>query len=305
MKVSVLINNYNYQNYVIEAVNSVLSQTRPPEEIIVVDDGSTDLSPIKLQEHFSKHSTVKLILKENAGQLSCFNEGFKQSSGDIIFFLDSDDLYKPNYLENALSFYERFPECDFLMCDFERIGQATGRRADYKDDRNLGRSTIATLYRNRWLGAITTTLSARRNTLEKILPVPFVQEWVNDAENCMVYGSSIVGAHKFYCAQDLIQYRLHGKNYHFKCDGRVGHERRSRLFDFFMEKVNYPDDLYQQAGTEFKTIPKPLYKEFRLYLSIIKKSPLSALKKIRAMVPIVLHFLVNGDFSSNVPNWHL
>jgi glycosyltransferase involved in cell wall biosynthesis len=306
MKVSVLINNYNYQNYVLEAIASALKQTVPPDEIIVVDDGSKDNSAQILRENYGDHPVVKLILKEqNEGHLSCFNAGFLASTGDIIFFLDSDDLYKPNYIEEAVKFYEKHPECDFLFCDFERIGQGEGTRSDYKYDRDFGYSAIATLYRNRWVGSITTTLSIRRKILEKILPVPFLKDWINGAENCLVYGSSIVGAHKFYCAQALVQYRLHGKNDHYTRKGRVDKARRDRLFSLFTKKTNYPEDFYKQADTEFQTIPKPLYKEFRLYLNVIKQSSIPAVEKLKIMLSISLHFLSKGDFLSNVPDWHL
>ena len=62
MKISVLINNYNYQDYVIDSVNSVLNQSYPVDEIIVVDDKSTDNSVQILQDKFTNHETVKLVL---------------------------------------------------------------------------------------------------------------------------------------------------------------------------------------------------------------------------------------------------
>lgn len=263
MKVSVLINNYNYQDYVIDAVNSALEQSRVPDEIIVIDDGSSDESVVRLKQKFANHPIVKLVFKENAGQLSCFNQGFQRATGDLVFFLDSDDLYKPDYLKQAIDFYECHPECDFLICDFERIGQSSGCRADYRYDRDLGKSAIAALYRYRWVGAITTTLSVRREILEKVLPVPFLTDWINGAESCLIYGASIVGAHKFYCSQSLIQYRLHGTNDHFTRQGRVDKIRRERLFKLFTERTGDSDISQKQADIEFNTIEKPLYKEFR------------------------------------------
>ncbi len=64
MIISVLINNYNYQDYVVDAIESVLNQSHPVDEIIVVDDKSTDNSAQILQEKFSNHEIVKLILKD-------------------------------------------------------------------------------------------------------------------------------------------------------------------------------------------------------------------------------------------------
>ncbi len=104
MKCSVLVNNFNYANYVCHAVHSALEQTRVPDEIIVIDDGSTDSSIVLLQREFGAELRVKIISKENGGQLSAFNRGHQHASGEIIFFLDADDLYKEDYIERALSF---------------------------------------------------------------------------------------------------------------------------------------------------------------------------------------------------------
>lgn len=306
MKVSVLINNYNYHQYVSDAINSALNQSVQPDEVIVVDDGSTDQSAQVLRERFQNHERVKLILKEkNEGHLSCFNVGFQASFGDIVFFLDADDVYKPTYIEEALQFYKKHPKCDFLFCDFERFGEAKGNRGDYKYNRDLGYSTIATIYRHRWLGSITTTISARRHLLENILPVPYLSDWLNGAENCLVYGASLLGARKFYLAQPLVQYRLHRKNDHYTRNGRVDNRRFDRLSALFLEKMAYPDDLYKQADAEFLTIPKPLYKELRLYLNIIKRHQMPRLQKIKMALFMFGHFVAKGDFFSRVPEWHL
>ena len=69
MKVSVLINNYNYAEYVCEAIQSALSQSRPPDEIIVVDDGSTDESVALIEAEFKEQPSIHIITKSNQGQL--------------------------------------------------------------------------------------------------------------------------------------------------------------------------------------------------------------------------------------------
>lgn len=306
MKVSVLINNYNYQNYVLEAIASALKQTIQPDEIIVVDDGSKDNSAQILRDHFVDHAKVKLILKEkNQGQLSCFNEGFLASSGDIVFFLDADDLYKENYIEETLEFYKKQPDCDFLFCDFERFGNIEGFRSDYRTDRDLGYSTISTLYRQRWLGSVTTAISARRKVLEKILPNPYLEDWIYCADSCLVYGASLVGAKKFYMAQPLVLYRLHGNNFHNTGKGRIDKQKFDRLASLLFDRIGFDKELKNKIDSEFKTIPRPFYKEFRLYLNILKRSDVPYIEKIKMGLSISLHFLMHGDFFSDVPKWHV
>src|SRR5436305_907491 len=95
LKTSCLINNYNYAHFVGDAVDSALAQTVAFDEIIVVDDGSTDGSMELLTRRYGREDRVRVIRKPNGGQLSSFNEGFLGSSGDLLFFLDADDVYQP------------------------------------------------------------------------------------------------------------------------------------------------------------------------------------------------------------------
>ena len=83
--VSVLINNYNYQQYLEQAIDSALAQDYVPIEIIVVDDGSTDDLRSIIGRYGSK---IRAVFKSNGGQASAFNAGVNASRGDILCFLD-------------------------------------------------------------------------------------------------------------------------------------------------------------------------------------------------------------------------
>ena len=107
MRTTCLINNYNYEEYVLDAIQSALNQTVSFDEIIVVDDGSCDRSVELLKENYSSCDRIKLIFKENGGQMSCFYEGFIKSSGDLIFFLDADDLYCDTIILKKLLIYTK------------------------------------------------------------------------------------------------------------------------------------------------------------------------------------------------------
>ena len=97
-KISIVIANYNYGRYLRQCIDSCLSQTYPPHEIIVVDDGSTDDSRIILKEHES-HPLVRLILQDNQGQEVAMQRGLDEAAGDWIMGLDSDDCYDSSCLE--------------------------------------------------------------------------------------------------------------------------------------------------------------------------------------------------------------
>lgn len=99
---SIIIDNYNYARFLGEAIESALAQTYPHTEIIVVDDGSTDESREVIAGYGAR---VIAVLKENGGQASAFNAGFKASRGDVIIFLDADDMLLPMAVEKAMPLF--------------------------------------------------------------------------------------------------------------------------------------------------------------------------------------------------------
>ncbi|OYQ62785.1 hypothetical protein B9G53_20345 [Pseudanabaena sp. SR411] len=99
--VSVVIPCYNYGKYLEDAIDSVLVQTYPNFEIIVVDDGSTEPDTIKMLNGLNKPKT-KLIKTNNFKLPAARNNGIKEAKGKYICCLDADDLLKPTYLEKCL-----------------------------------------------------------------------------------------------------------------------------------------------------------------------------------------------------------
>ncbi len=272
MKTSCLINNYNYGRFVVEAVESALTQTHPFDEVIVVDDGSTDDSRARL-EPFVTDQKITLISKPNEGQLSCFNVGFAASTGDIVCFLDADDAYDPNYLESTLAVYEKNADCDSVYTELREYNQPPP--ADpMGEDHDLGYSVILTLCMKTWIGAPTSCLSIRRRLLEKILPIPYTEEWRTRADDCLVFGASIMGGRKYHLSQPLVRYRVHGANNYIKGKrDRFGNYRRrlaiNRLFDLLTKRSGLdPDSLPELAHREFQTLVTPTWKQWYQYSRI-------------------------------------
>jgi len=110
--VSVVIPTYNRAELLPEAIDSALQQTRPAEEIIVVDDGSTDNTKKAVGSYGAR---VRYIQQRNAGVASARNSGIRLASGDFVAFLDSDDLWVKNRLECQLNTLALHPELDFLF----------------------------------------------------------------------------------------------------------------------------------------------------------------------------------------------
>lgn len=101
--VSIIINNYNYGRFLKQAIDSALNQTYLHTEVITVDDGSTDNS----QEIITSYGNrIIPVLKENGGQASALNAGFALIRGEIVIFLDADDVLLPNIVQRVVAVFQ-------------------------------------------------------------------------------------------------------------------------------------------------------------------------------------------------------
>lgn len=292
-----IISNYNYARFLGEAIDSALRQTVPFDEIIVVDDGSTDGSMDVLNSNYGQHPVVQIVAKENRGQLSCFNEGLARSTGQFVFFLDADDVYQPDYVERAMGVYRQDRDCDFVFCARRLFGDQEGIVSAYPDNRDLGYSVITTAYFRDWIGAATSCLSMRRHVLEKILPLPFVDEWRVRADDCLVFGASLAGARKRFLAQPLVKYRVHGKNHYRRraVTRRATYRRRlaiNRLFEFIERKLHYNvTRLAEFSHREFRTIERPSFRQLVKYSRVSLGAPASVIRRLTCVAVIAGHYI--------------
>lgn len=152
--VSVIIPTYNRARLVVEAIDSVLRQTAPPREIIVVDDGSTDDTPSALAAFGNR---IVVVRQDNQGVGGARNRALAMASGRYLAFLDSDDAWLDFKLELQVDVLERNPALGFLFSDFQIKGE----------DGTITPNGLQTWYRHplRWeevLDDLTTT-SVRRS----------------------------------------------------------------------------------------------------------------------------------------------
>ena len=125
--VSVVLPTYNRGWILREAVDSVLDQVDPNDELIVVDDGSTDDTPGILNGYGDR---IKVIRQSNRGVSAARNAGIQTAAGDLIAFLDSDDLWLPGKRVRQVEFFSRHP--DALICQTEEIWIRNGVRVNPK-----------------------------------------------------------------------------------------------------------------------------------------------------------------------------
>lgn len=114
MRISVVVPTYNRREHVLRAIDSVIAQTRPVSEIVVVDDGSTDGTGEAIESRYGQ--MVKVFRQENGGVSSARNHGIRKATGDWIAFLDSDDVWFPMKIELQTEALRAFgPEFGFCF----------------------------------------------------------------------------------------------------------------------------------------------------------------------------------------------
>lgn len=120
---SVIMPAYNVEAWIGQTLNSVLRQTISDWECIVIDDGSTDKTPIVVSS--IKDNRIRLIAQNNAGVAAARNVGLEAAQGRYIAFLDADDLWHPQALERMCGTLDAHPSCVLCWADFVRFEDKT------------------------------------------------------------------------------------------------------------------------------------------------------------------------------------
>jgi glycosyltransferase involved in cell wall biosynthesis len=121
--ISVIMPAYNCEKYIIDAIESVLAQTYKNFEIIVIDDGSTDNTREVLRKYI-ENGTIRYTYQKNAGVSTARNTGIRQAEGDLIAFLDSDDLWLNHKLQVQSDLFKKYPAVDCLGGDLIGIDES-------------------------------------------------------------------------------------------------------------------------------------------------------------------------------------
>lgn len=119
--VSVVIPTYNRAQFLIQSVESVLTQTYKDIEILIVDDGSTDNTEILVKQKYSDNEKVKYLRQKNRGAAAARNYGIREARGEFFALLDSDDLWKPEKLERQIKCMRKVPEAGIIWTDMETM----------------------------------------------------------------------------------------------------------------------------------------------------------------------------------------
>ncbi|HJX31848.1 MAG TPA: glycosyltransferase family 2 protein [Thermodesulfobacteriota bacterium] len=277
---SIIITSYNYEKLLPRAIDSALQQTYPKKEIIVVDDGSTDNSR---QIITSYGNQIIPVFKKNEGRVSATNAGFFASHGEIIFFLDADDIFFPHKVGTMVNYFLQVmpltPEALIFHCMEMCTDDANSpshsiprslRTIDGKKKNSLfaklSDPEIAYQYVQKWgflpfRASPTSGLLLTRLLAGKIFPLPGKKAASQDA--CIVYASTIVGT-VYGTSQVLGSYFIHEKNLSMSqsySDNKIQHYQivdnflndilakmnKKRVISFYESRLARPH--YQHIGS--------------------------------------------------------
>ncbi|MBC8496525.1 MAG: glycosyltransferase family 2 protein [Chloroflexi bacterium] len=178
--VSVVIPTYNRAGYILDAIESVLSQTYSDYEIIVVDDGSADHTRDMLQPLIADDK-IRYVYQENQGVSAARNHGIRLAQGEYIAFLDSDDLFLPTKLEKQVAVLERSLTVAFVHAGYEKISD-TGTCLGYRDTSKISGQVSPQILLDWSVLIATPCVLVRKSVLDEVGDFDESMRWAEDLD---------------------------------------------------------------------------------------------------------------------------
>lgn len=246
-KVSIIIASYNSADYVGDAIDSVLSQTYSDYEIIVVDDGSTDETVLRLTPYRDR---ITYVYHDNRGVSATRNAGVSASTGQYLAYLDADDTFLPNKLASQVDLLDRQPDLGLVAGGWRYVDKQRRILEEVYPWSDYGEITFPKLLR-RGLAPIHAVLM-RRSWFEGICG--FDTRFGQCADRDFWYRLSLAGCPMAWTPAIVCEYRIHGANMSLKV--KQHYDELVSVIDSLFTKQGIPDRYLNQ--------PSPLYAEIRL-----------------------------------------
>ena len=224
--ISALIDTYNHERFIAQAIESVLAQDFPASEmeIVVVDDGSTDSTGTIVQNYAPR---VRYLRKANGGQASAFNFGIPQLSGEIVAMLDGDDWWARDKLRRVVETFEQNQDVGMVghgLIQTDTGGKQIGLVLPEQTYRLDIRNVESARHFDQLKGFFgTSKVAYRRKILERALPVP--EELVIEADE-FLWTLAVAQAHAIVLNEPLFYYRFHENNLFMLQNANKGRLRR-------------------------------------------------------------------------------
>jgi glycosyltransferase involved in cell wall biosynthesis len=245
MLISVVIDNYNYAAFLRSCVDSCLHQEYQNKEIIVVDDGSNDGSR-EIVDSYGKQ--VMSIFKSNGGQGSALNSGFNCSSGDVVIFLDSDDVLLPGCLLNISKLWR--PEFSKVHFNLKMIDDHGNSLNENYCSKPLPRGDLKPSFLNsgNYVSTPTSGNAFSRSYLCNVMPIPEI-DWRRSADVYLINLAPLFGeigaidepqgcyrTHQRNVSSHIVQGRFNIEKCHFGIEREI---KTEALIAAFARRLGY------------------------------------------------------------------
>lgn len=203
--ISVCMATYNGEKYLKEQLDSILKQIKSSDELIISDDGSTDLTRTIIKEYQKEYNNIYLIDGPKMGVQKNFENALRKSKGDIIFLSDQDDIWMDNKVDVVLAAFQN-PSVVLILHDAQIVDQNEQVIEDsFFEHRGSQSGFFKNLWKNSYLGCC---MAFRRSVLERCLPFPpkiEMHDWWIGLISEMMGEVRLID-------KPLLKYRRHGEN---------------------------------------------------------------------------------------------
>jgi glycosyltransferase involved in cell wall biosynthesis len=206
--VSVVIPCYNAEKYIAATLQSVLQQTYPAVEVVVVDDGSKDSSAKIVADIAHGEPRVRLHSKPNSGVADSRNVGIRLTHGEYIAFLDADDLFEPENLARKVAYLEQHPAIGLVHSAEERFQSETNQAVEVirgKGGRVLPLEMTTTVIHS------PSSVVVRRRALDE---VGYFDTKLSTSADWEMWVRLARSTEFGYLPETLVRYRIHGQQMH-------------------------------------------------------------------------------------------
>lgn len=186
MKISVIVTSYNYEQYIRRTLDSLVQQTYKDFDVIIVDDGSKDNSVNIIKEFTNEYPNFKLYMhpnNENRGLVESVKLGISKSNADYIAFLESDDYWAKEYLEEKVSYIKQHENTQIIINDIQPVGNSDANeyiqnQTNYYKENSTKQNHFDNFYEDNGIGTFSEVM-IKTDTLKQLDFNTPVQPWLD------------------------------------------------------------------------------------------------------------------------------
>lgn len=234
-KVSVAMATYNGEKYIKEQIETILNNLDDKDELVISDDGSSDMTIEIINKINDKR--IKLLEGPRKGLKKNFENAIKNTTGDVIFLSDQDDIWMENKVEKVL---ECFNNNNYILIQHDAVVVDENDKVIYEsfaEHRKVKTGVIKNLIKNSYHGCC---IAFRKELIKEILPIPdnvyLHDEWIGIVAE--------LNGKTYFLDEKLIKYRRHSEN--------TSSFKHLPVKEMFLNRVNYTKEIYKYNKNQEK-----------------------------------------------------